>query len=212
MIQPDLSICIPHKPGRMNDQALGLNLGTLLAHTGGLNLEILIDATVPGDPYAIWNDMAKRANADVLIFTNSDVIMGPGWAGPYLYACEPNTIVTGYLVEPGNIGVASQNITMNFGRTPDTFDREAFEAWAIEAAAERPPVVGERGWYMPCAVDRKWFLSTGGFDTTEAFPCPNDIKFWDKCMEDPTFRLLRVNSLAYHFQNLTARDYDTIQV
>lgn len=199
---PKISIIIPHKHTDQNTQALLLNMKMLAENTRSA-YELIIDACVPEDPYKVWNRVAHRAQADILVFSNSDVLMAEDWDDyitrlPTLV--QPNTIVTGHLIEPGNIGVASVNIAKDFGKVPAVFNRQGFEEFSYKFVCDHPVVKEERGWYMPCAVDREWFLSTGGFDTSEAFPAPSDIKFWERCIHDYNTKLIRVPWMAYHFQ------------
>ena len=199
---PRLSIIIPHKSTILNDEAMHLNIQMLFDNTV-MPYELIIDTETPKDPYMIWNEASKHARGEYLVFSNSDVLMGPDWDVYMVTGCEYNSIVTGYLVEPGNIGVASVNIHKDFGRSPQSFKRGEFERFA---ANERVlSLKEERGWYMPCCVRKDWFLSTGGFPTDIPFPNPNDIIFWERCIEEYGTKLLRANSFAYHFQNLSAR-------
>jgi hypothetical protein len=201
----DCTIIIPHKPTVLNDEALELNLKMILKHTN-VSYELIIDTECPKDPYQIWNEAAKRARSDTLVFTNSDVLFGPGWD---ILVCgvNPDTIVSGYLVEPGNVGVAAENIHMDFGMAPSVFDAHAFEEYVTERLShiqlgnERKE---ERGWYMPCAMNKYWFNSAGGFPTEVGFPNPNDAIFWDVHVAGGT-TLIRVPSFAYHFQALSNR-------
>lgn len=199
---PIISIIIPHKIRPLNDQAMLLNVGMLFDNTT-LSFELLVDTSCPKDPYEIWNEMARVARGEFLVFSNSDVLMAPEWDVYMVANCHPNTIVTGYLVECGNIGVASVNIPKNFGRSPESFNRRCFEDYAN--SQQPPEIKEERAWYMPCCVRKDWFLSTGGFDTSKGgFPTPLDIIFWDNCRDTLGTRFLRARSYAYHFQNLSA--------
>src|SRR4030065_245347 len=199
---PTLSIIIPHKRKDLNHQALALNIAMLNDNTHN-SYELIIDTECPRDPYKIWNEVAKTARADILVFSNSDVLMAPFWDVFFVGHMKENAIFTGYLVEPGNVGVAQQNIHKDFGRFPNTFRRQEFEHFAKHVKV--PDIKEERGWYMPCAISKEWFLSTGGFDTTLGFPNPNDILFWNKCIEELGTKLYRCNSFAYHFQALSDR-------
>lgn len=199
----EFSVIIPHKRTRENDAALKLAMDSILRCYS--SCEILIDTQTPADPYTIWNEYARTAKGKVLIFTNSDVVFAPGWDVLFGRYAEVNTIVTGYLVEPGNIPVADVNIQENFGLTPSTFNVRDFSLYAIKQMERTPTVLTQRAWYMPCAINREWFLYTGGFDTTKPFPHPNDTEYWDRCVKEYSTQLLRVNSWAYHFQNLSGR-------
>lgn len=205
MTNPTLSIIIPHKPGNMNNMALQLNLDALLRNTVS-SFELIIDTQTPCDPYKIWNAASILARGDILVFTNSDVIMAPGWDEMFVKHMVDNAILTGYLVEPGNIGVAPINIHQDFGKTPVEFQSLQFERFAEEHGSNKPEILAERGWYMPCAFLKDWFNWTGGFDTTLGFPHPNDILFWEHCRTNLGTSLYRVRSYAYHFQGLTHRD------
>jgi hypothetical protein len=199
----DITVIIPHKIMPENDKALLLNINALMQNSCSV-LEIIIDTTL-GDPYVIYNESAKIARSNIIVFTNSDVIMAPDWDRPFIDHMQDNAILTGYLVEPGNVGVALENIDKDFGKTPDTFDRNAFESFAM--GSDKPAIKEQRGWYMPCAFKRDWFIGTGGFDTSVPFPHPSDIAFWNKCVRELGTKLLRVNSFAYHFQALSHRGY-----
>lgn len=201
---PKLSVIIPHKPTARNDEALALNLDMMFKNARN-PFEIIIDTETPKDPYKIWNEASKVARAEVLVFTNSDVLMAKDWDVNLLAYAQPNVITTGYLIEPGTIGVAPENIHHDFGRVPATFDRAGFEQYASQLMIGKPAVIEQRGWYMPCAISKEWFLGTGGFDTTLGFPNPNDILFWEHCIHDLGTKLLRVASIAYHFQALSTR-------
>lgn len=200
---PDVSIIIPHKPTPANNEALQLNIRMLLANTR-CSFELIIDTETPKDPYKIWNEVVPKARASVVVLSNSDVLMAPGWDVPILEHICDNMIITGYLVEPGAIGVAPVNIHRNFGKLPSEFDRKAFEEFAKEHAKGKE-AEEKRAWYMPCAMMRDWFVWVGGFDTDKPFPEPNDIKFWDRAVANYGTKLLRVPSYAYHFQNLSGR-------
>lgn len=199
---PKISIIIPHKIAKLNDDALLLNIAMLNANTREA-FELIIDTQCPRDPYEIWNDVAKTARGDYLVFSNSDVLMATDWDVYMVANCDYNTIVTGYLVEPGNIGVAAVNIQKDFGKSPAMFRRMEFEEFVRNS--NTPEIVEMRAWYMPCCVRKDWFLMTGGFPVDLPFPNPNDIIFWDKCRDTFGTKFLRANSWAYHFQNLSAR-------
>lgn len=192
----EISILIPHKHEPENDKALKIALECLIDNTDH-DYEILVDSTTPGEPYTIINHLAMQARSTWLVFSNSDVFFGPHWDTPLLAVAQPDTIVTGVLVEAGAIGVAQQNIRANFGMTPDFFHRQAFEAFCAQANW----IADGEGWYFPCLIHRARFLEMGGFDTSNGgFPLPLDIQFWEK-WKAAGKQVQRVASYAYHLQN-----------
>jgi len=202
-----ISIIIPHKRMPENDRALKLNIDMILGNTKN-DFELLIDTESPKDPYHVYNKLAFKARADILVFCNSDTLMAPGWDIPFITHMQDNAILTGYLVEAGNVGVASVNIPGDYGKTPEIFNRSGFENFAIAISNRVPSVIEQRAWYMPCAMRRDWFISTGGFDLSHGgFPAPVDIEFWNHCRDTYGTTFLRVNSVAYHFQALTHRGW-----
>lgn len=202
-----ISILIPHKSTPLNDICLDLNLKMLEENTKSEYEVILMYEKQ--DPYALWNRYARTAKSDLLIFSNSDVLMAPNWDVQLVTHADNNSIITGYLVECGAIGIASQNIDRNFGRNPSKFDRQGFEDFCQEFALKRqiPDIKNERGWYMPCLMTKEFFSRMGGFPCDLPFPHPNDIKFWEHCLKQGAI-LKRANSFAYHFQNLSNQEHD----
>lgn len=200
------TIIIPHKHTEMNDLSLELNLKMLEENSENKNYEIII-ADEKEDPYKLWNIYAEKAKYDNLVFSNSDVLMAKNWDRHLIGQLCDNSIVTGYLVECGVIGVAWQNIPRNFGTSPFDFNREQFENFCEEEGANLPDSREERGWYMPCSIKKSLFFKMGAFNTEIPFPNPNDIIFWEKCLTEGVV-LKRANSFAYHFQNLSNKEHE----
>lgn|SRR5574341_76235 len=198
MLKPQISILLPHLRNPINDRALHVCLECLMDNTD-VDYELIVEAvSVRRDIYPVCNSMAYRANADYIIFHNSDVFVGPGWARPMLESAAPDTIVTGVIAECGAIGVADRNVQVDFGMTPETFDRAAFEGWI----GQQPSEIEGIGWYFPSLHNRDSFLARGGFQTKAAgFPVePVDAAYWDEWIADG-LQIKRVASYCYHLQN-----------
>lgn len=200
------SIIIPHKKTELNDLSLDLNLKMLEKNSRNKNYELII-AEEKEDPYKLWNKYSELAKYENLVFSNSDVIMAKDWDVHMIGQLCDNSIVTGYLVECGVIGVAWQNIPRNFGTSPLDFDSEKFENFCEEEGEKVPDMREERGWYMPCSIKKSLFFKMGGFNTEKPFPNPNDIIFWEKCIGEGVV-LKRAKSFAYHFQNLSNKEHE----
>lgn len=197
MISPQLSILIPHLRNHANDQALAIALSCIAENTS-VDYELIIVADTGNDVYSLYNQLAAQASADWIVFSNSDVFFAPGWAEPMLDAAQPDTIVAGVLVECGAIGVNIQNHHRDFGMTPGTFNRAAFEQWCDQT----PEIPHGAGWYMPSLHHRETFLSMGGFDVSKGrFPVDElDTEYWERWRKSG-HKVLRVASYAYHIQN-----------
>lgn len=202
---PGLSILIPHKSTPLNDQALELMLRMIRENTQEADREVIVVEN-HGDPYRFWNRYAEAAKHDALLFTCSDMPPAFGWDVLMKRHLDDNSIVTGHLVEPGVIGVAQENIQVDFGRTPGAFRREEFQRY-VERRQDIPEVRDGRGWYMPVLWTKALFLGMGKYPQERPFPAPNDIDFFNRCVERGA-QLKQVRSFAYHFQNLSNPEHD----
>lgn len=198
-IKPAVSILIPHLREKRNDAALQIALSCLVDNTG-LDYELIVEAVDKRrDVYKVVNAMTRRAMADYVIVSNSDVFVAPGWLEPLYELRGETVIVAPVMVECGKIGVSPLNLHKDFGHSPETFDREAFEQFVIDGGEWREP--DGRAWYWPSLHHRKTFLAFGGYDTTGVgFPyVPKDMVYWDKWeAAGRTFR--RAKSWVYHLQ------------
>src|SRR5574341_1383807 len=74
MLKPQISILLPHLRNPINDRALHVCLECLMDNTD-VDYELIVEAvSVRRDIYPVCNSMAYRANADYIIFHNSDVL------------------------------------------------------------------------------------------------------------------------------------------
>lgn len=201
MTLPLVSILLPHLRNSENDKALRVCLDCLIANTD-LDYELIVEGVAERrDIYRVVNSMAWRANADWLIFMNSDVFVAPGWIRPLYDAREANTIVSPVMVECGAIPVNDRNLERDYGRKPETFRRSEFEAWVATGGGWRDDWHdGQQAWYFPSLIQRDSFNAVGGFDITKgAFPDDLDRQFWDAWGRTGGY-FKRVRSFVYHLQ------------
>lgn len=198
-MKPAISILIPHLREPVNNEALRICLDCIAANTG-VDYELIVESvSTRRGIYGVCNQMAARAAADWIVFSNTDVFFAPGWAEPMLAAAERNTIITNVIVECGAIGVNTANVHWNFGMTPQTFNRTAFEHWCTNT----PHVPPGNGFYFPSLHHRETFLDFGGFDVSEyEFPEPLDKWFWEQWIASGR-SVQRVASFCYHLQNFS---------
>lgn len=205
---PAISIIIPHLRNVDNDKALRIAIECIIANTD-LDYEIMVEAVATRrDIYPVLNNMAHRARAEWIVFSNSDVFFAPGWGSALYAGRDENAITTGIIAECGAISVAADNYELHYGVTPGGYDRAGFEAWVAENGAR---IYGDkahqhRGWYFPCLMHKRTFNHFGGFHDGGIFPTdPSDMEYWERwAAAGKGFR--RVNSWCYHLQCFTSDD------
>ncbi len=196
-----MAILIAHKHDPENDKALAIALDCIVRNTRN-DYELLVDTDTPSCPYRLLNRMVHQTSAEYVVFSNSDIFFPPGWDVPMMNAAAPDVIITGVVVEPGAIGVNVLNHEHNFGMTPDTFDRAAFEQWVVDGSE----IPDGDGWYFPSLHNRQEFLALGGFDLSRgAFPEPLDTYYWQRWREGGR-RVQRVKSFSYHLQQYSFKE------
>lgn len=192
------TLCIPHKRNPGNDLAFQLCIACLLANTVN-EFRLLVDTNTKDSIYTRVNRMVKQADTDCCVYLASDTFVARQWDAPMLALWDVNTIVTGVIVEPGAIGIHSDNVLADFGRKPETFRRDAFEAWANVQTT----LPNGRGWPGCYMFSRQAFMVAGGLDTTmDGEFTPADMRFWD-AWEARGGAIKRAKSYAYHLQRFS---------
>lgn len=190
------TVILPHKRNPGNDRALAIALDCLMANTVN-DFALLMDAAYDAPLYERVNRMVEDAPTEYCVYWSSDLFAAPGWDVPMLATVDERTFVTNVLVEPGAIGVHSQNVTRDFGRKPEQFDRAAFEGWT----ATEPEYPAGEGWYAPYMFPRSGFLAFGGLalnlgEFPYAMPDIELFEAWKRAGN----RVVRVKSYTYHLQ------------
>ena len=200
------TVLIPHKRNPGNDAALRVCLDCLFANTVH-DFHLLIDAATDAPLYARMNTLVERAPTDICIMLSSDVFVAPRWDVPLMEARIAGVWVNGVVVEPGMIGVHSANVECDFGRTPDSYRRAEFEAWAASASVPQ----GD-GWVVPLLFSQfEWLYEDGGLKTSmddltdaDGFPyLPADEDLIQRFRTKGGI-LRRVASFAYHLQRFSS--------
>lgn len=199
-----LDLIIPHKATPTT--TLSLATAILIAKETAVK-PARVGIIIPPDfsnVYVNWNYASYMSKADALVFINDDMYMAPGWDEVILEYIEDNVILTGYLIEPGVLPVSELCTEADFGRTPDTFDRNAFEAAVEESKHNLCEVVeNEHGWYIPCALTPKTLHDLGDWGII-GNRYHNDKDFFDKAKQ-AGIKFRKIKLFAYHLQALSAR-------
>lgn len=111
--------------------------------------------------YRAWNKVVEIAETEFVVLVNSDMYFSEGWLDALVAAYSDTTLPTSLLVESGWIPSAFPEYVRDFGRTPDSFDRQRFLDYANmirQSGVTRPGRL-----FMPVLFKRKDFMDIGGY-------------------------------------------------
>jgi len=187
-----LSVLLPHYNTPSATRALTVCLKVLAENTP-IDYEVMLTAHKRREFFA-YNSMAARAAGEWLVFSCTDMFFAPDWWRWIEGELCADTAMLLTVVEPAADGpVAEQSIEAEFGRTPETFDRGGFEAFA----AGSPRAKDVWGWGFPLIVNRQRFLDVGGFPLERVDNNFADIEFL-QAWEREGFQQRRIPHYVYH--------------
>jgi len=166
--------------------------------------------------YGMFNFGVEEARSEYVLLINDDMYFRQGWdVGLQLIETGEHdiekTIISFLVVEPGYVEVSTRNIHFNFGMTIQQFDKDGFDIFAYDKA-DSPYSHDEFGWFMPIIMSKWLFLVEGGYPTQPEFPFPNDVVFFERLKQVKDIRYIRMNSMVYHFQRLSQRVFDKLNL
>lgn len=192
------TIILPHRKQDRNTDALNVAIDCLMRNTAN-DFILSIDAAADQPLAPRVNRMVIHAPTEICVYWASDIFAGPEWDVPMLEEYTSKTLVTGVLVEPGVMAMHGQNYHRDFGRRPETYERELFEAWVL--SQDIPMLEGE-GFYCPYLFNRDEWLAMGGY-TVPLTGAPvfdgADVTLFNRWKESGR-RIVRARSYAYHLQ------------
>lgn len=153
--------------------------------------------------YRAWNFGGFEADADIVIFVNSDMAFSKNWLENLLKNLREDKIVTCRLIESGKLRSGKYGIEKNFGQTYSEFDDESFQTFVNKVSK---PEIKEGGLFMPCAIYKDLFVKSGGYpigNRTEKNGniTPGDkILFYEKLLPMGIKHYTVFDSLIYHVQ------------
>ena len=161
----------------------------------------LIEIVDKNDVYAAFNEGVKKASNENVICICDDMFVSKGWDELYLKYADGNTILTGYLIEPGVVPVSNRNIEYNCGTTPLEFNYEKFKNFIN--SIELPEIeYNKKGWYMPIMFYKSKYID---YPNENKFPYPNDVELIDKILPNRGFTFAKIRSYVYHLQCFSLR-------
>ena len=153
--------------------------------------------------YRAWNFGGFEADADIIVFVNSDMAFTKNWLKNLLKNLREDRIVTCRLVESGKLRSGKYGIEKNFGQTYSEFDDKSFQNFVNNISKSE---IKEGGLFMPCAVYKDSFVKSGGYpigNRTEKNGniTPGDkILFYEKLLPMGIKHYTIFDSLIYHVQ------------
>lgn len=173
----DESEHIVTKYKNLNVVAFEENRGQQVAHNTGVTLADCEHVLVVNDDNVFPRNWDKKLSAYASMYPDAV------WA--------PNQI------EPLP-SIFQSFIHKDFGRTPSTFDYEAYLAYAGDDVGSSIPI-GNDGQTWPLFISKRNYMMLGGIDVSFPSPAVADWDFFFRC-ELAGLRLLRANNLLfYHF-------------
>ena len=199
------TVILPHRRNPGNNLALQVALDCLQDNTTH-DFKLLMDAAVDEPLYPRVNAMMYQANTECCVYWASDTFAAPGWDTAMLSRWTPDTIVTGVVCEPGVIGIHHENVGIDFGRTPEQFRRQDFEAWV----ANDPPLPSGTGFPAPYMIGRTAFFELGGLDDNGLNPDHHGFTAADDALFDRWRAsgrpVVRAPAYVYHLQRWSQVD------
>jgi len=156
--------------------------------------------------YRAWNFGGVNGDGDVIIFINSDFGYSYGWIDRLLSHYHSNQIPCSRLVESGKLLSGQWGISKNFGRNPSEFINNELEFNNFAKKIEISGGAELGGLYMPCAIDKKIFIDSGGYPEGNILNDDGTIISGDKYYFDylnKKYGLKQVtamDSVVYHIQ------------
>ena len=168
--------------------------------------------------YAAYNFCVTSSKYDNVVLVNSDDGFSEGWLENLLKHHDGVNIPCSRLIESGKMASGLHGVDLgnnNFGRSPDSFDREGWESWVQENNRDE---IHPHGLYMPCLFEKQTVIDAGLYPEGNIFVennklvsgYPNDRPVW-KAGDDYFFHnvleakhnmkhITVFDSLVYHIQ------------
>lgn len=201
MNTPGITVIMPHAINPENDRVMELNKKMLAENTRG-NYELIYLANMrrPDLVYRGWNMLFESAKYELVLWSNTDLLLAPGWDVPIHELAKTEDWISLRVVECGAIPSYHTMISKDFGWTASTFDRPGFETFVAQDIQTRP--VSEQGWvwYCPSIIKKSKWKELGGFKEQPIFPHPQDIEFKERAIAAGWRFCISNHSYSYHLQ------------
>jgi len=153
--------------------------------------------------YGAWNFAVAQAKGEIVVLVNSDMAFSKDWLENLLKRLDKTKVVSSLSVESGKIpSLLPHTVVKNFGRTPETFQKEKFEQFAemLKEDTEQP-----LGVFMPVAFHKENFIKVGGYPEgnrilNRQLICGDLIFFQERLASIGVRHITSFDSINYHIQ------------
>lgn len=150
-----------------------------------------------GQIYEAWNFACQTAEGNIICLVNSDMAFSKDWLENLYKYLVLSRVVCSRLVESGKLRSGQYAIEKNFGRTPDEFKKEEFEAYAENINGDK---ILEGGLFMPLMIHKENFLKVKGYPEGNIGGIPGDQIFMAKLKSIGVKHYTVFDSIVYHIQ------------
>ena len=150
--------------------------------------------------YRAWNEGVLNAPTQLVVMLNDDMWVSDDWLDELvaLKRQAPKSLPTSLLVESGRLPSGMPEHVRDFGRTPATFQRDAFTARAESIRKYGKTEPGRL--YMPILVDRQEFADVGGYPEGNPPGTTGDKDLVRRYTEAGFKHVTALGSVVYHVQ------------
>jgi hypothetical protein len=160
--------------------------------------------------YQAWNHGVVSSDAENVVLVNSDMLFGPSWLESLLRHHDGVNIPCSRLVESGKMRSGTHGISADFGRSPQSLDREGFAGYAKQISNNGAQM---GGLFMPCVFNRERFIECGMYPNGNLYSdgrfgslsgnviASGDSVFFDRLARHYAMKHVTVmDSIVYHIQ------------
>lgn len=165
--------------------------------------------------YRALNEGIKHTSGDIVVFVNSDMAFSKDWLPNLLKSLKKGkTVISGRLVESGNLPSGCYGISKNFGKHPSEFKAEEFERFAEQIKIKdhlRP-----WGMFAPIAYYKEDIMRFDGYPHGnlkysfygQDINMPGDVALFGLMATKGILLYTAFDSIVYHFQEGEKREED----
>lgn len=145
----------------------------------------------------VWN-----ASSEKIFIINDDNVLPDNWDTRLEEQYDPNLILTINQIEPTGPGLYNFPV-LDCGQTPNEFNFKKFTDAETSLSHKN---LTDNGNIFPIFLNKKWYITVGGFDTFYNSPNWCDIDFFMKLQMIPNLSYARSHYVhLYHFGSVSTR-------